>query len=188
MPKKITPAEKEKPTRDEVAVKVKTVFKRLKEQMASPEHRAFVAAVESSKGLTCLDELALKTLVGIERQIPPDTDHSEGIRALEYCAFAREAKSEMKANYFLRLAVASWKDWMLWDDSELGGKHRAKQSEVASKGRTFASDESNRRIAEAYWEIKGQHGKVKALAAAKGLSPQAIRDIAKNHAKKRIAK
>lgn len=117
MPKKITPAEQAKPTRDEVEAKIKSGFKRLMDRQASPEYRAFVAAVEASKGLTYLDELALKTLVGIERQIPPDTDHPEGIKALECCALAREAKTEMLANYWLRDAVASWKDWMLWDDS-----------------------------------------------------------------------
>lgn len=136
MPKKITPAEKEKPTRDEVAVKVKAVFKRLKEQQASPEHLAFVAAVEANKGLVALDGLALRDLINLEGQIPHDSQHPDAILARECCANVREQQSEIKAGYWLRRGMVAFKDLQLWDDAIKGEKFGNK-GRGAGKWRKF---------------------------------------------------
>lgn len=59
---------------------------------------------------------------GIERRIPPDCQHEDAIKALEYCKQARRFGPTEKGYRFLINAVAAMKDFELFDDSIKGVK------------------------------------------------------------------
>lgn len=83
-----------------------------------PQWKAYYAALEvarSSPVGALLDDLALSDLVNIEMRVPRDSKNEHALKTMECCALAREAKVSMKANYWLRQAMAYFKDFMLWD-------------------------------------------------------------------------
>lgn len=54
---------------------------------------------------------------GIERSIPPGSQHEDAIKALEYCAQARKFGVTEKGFLFLMWAESARKDFELYDDA-----------------------------------------------------------------------
>jgi hypothetical protein len=72
-----------------------------------------------------LDELALHDLVGLEMWMPQHLNNEHARQTWECISSVRSATDSMRANHWLRRAMVHSKDFMLWDDSELGGQVRA---------------------------------------------------------------
>ena len=117
----------------------------------------------------------------IERQIPTDTEHPSGIEALKFVALVHAAKTDLDAERHLNVATAHWKDFMLWDDSILGEKHRSDQSN-RRKGKGTLTADKKKRIQEMYKkcvEDGEKYGAIRTLAKCYGVSESTIKTILK---------
>ncbi len=92
-----------------------------------------IAMVTAEPATEFLDALAMRDLLKLEHWVPRDSKNEDAVKAHEYCTLARAATTAMKANYFLRRAMVSSKDFMLWDDAIKGERFKPGQREKEAK-------------------------------------------------------
>jgi hypothetical protein len=142
-----------------------------------------IAVVTAEPATEFLDEMAMRDLLAIEHWVIRDQKNEHATKVHEYCLLAREAKTAMKAGYFLRRAMVHSKDYMLWDDAIYTDAYKDKQAKRRI-GKTKLSESQKRALKREYEATPIKYGALKALARKYDVTDETIKKVIESDVKR----